>query len=168
MVIGSYLSQALRRLIIELVEFFVAAQFVPLVALALWEIAAIAAFSLLFFGHNDLMRFLQVPAWLLSFDGLYRALLFFSVTIYAIARVVRLVNPTKRWWSVRRKVGITLTLITFGYMVCFALLFATRPTTSIESWVFICASTVVAAVYGFGVRYLANKLLRRLQRFGIR
>jgi hypothetical protein len=168
MPIGSFLSHVFRRLIIELVEFFVATQFVPLVALALWEIMAISAFSMLLFSHNELMRFLQVPTWLLSFDGLYQALLFFSVAIYAVARVVRLVNPMKRWWSVRRKAGIILTLITFGYMICFALLFATRPATPIEPWVFICALTVLSAVYGFGVRYAANKVLRRLQRFGIR
>ena len=167
MPIGSFLSHVFRRLIIELVEFFVATQFVPLALLILWEAAHLVAYALALTGRFDVLYFLQLLPWPSSFEELLSVLIFFSVVLYSVSRLVKILNPTKRWWSVRRKASIVFTLITFGYMAFFAVLAATSPATATSPWVFTFACTIVSAVYGFGVRYMANKLLRRLQRFGI-
>ena len=168
MLIGSFLSHVFRRLIIELVEFFVAAQFVPLALLILWEVAHLVAYALALTGRFDVLYFLQLMPWFASFEDLLSALIFFSVVLYSVSRLIKLVNPTKRWWSVRRKASIVFTLITFGYTTFFALLAATSPATTTSPWVFTFACTIVSAVYGFGVRYMANILLKRLWRFGIK
>ena len=168
MAIGFCVSGVLRKLIIELVEFFVAAQFVPLAISVLWEIVSIGECSAFFPECQEPVRLVQVPTHLLSSDGLYQILFFSSLVIYVVAHVIRLGNPAKYRWSVRRKTGIVLTLVTFGYMTCFAVLITAQPIIPIEPWVTMYAFAVFATVYGFGVRYAANKVLRRLQRFGIR
>jgi hypothetical protein len=68
----SYFLRIIRRLIVELVEFFVAAQFVPLVLLLIWEAVNIFAYAMLLGGQKKFVDSVHMPLWTGSFDGFFK------------------------------------------------------------------------------------------------
>lgn len=151
----------LRRLTIELLEFFASAQFVPFIACA-----ALAAFTLASKIVDASGKHVMLPEQVVAFAyrPAWQVMLLSGAAAYALLRLPRALRKPQVWWSTRRKASIALSIVIFIYMALFAVIFATTRQAVPSAWVIFFGITVVSALYAFAVRYTVNKLVRRLSR----
>lgn len=154
-------SLVLKRISIELLEFFAAAQFLPVCVLLGIVGQALFITSAALFGFTVpafpmIQTMLRFPLW---------EELFFTTTIlYIFFRSPRLVRHPSLWWSVRRKASIVLSCVSVLYMGLFTLLFFYNHQVVPLVWIELFGMTVIATLYAFCIRYITNKLVHRMNR----
>lgn len=151
----------LRRLTIELLEFFASAQFVPFIACA-----ALAAFTLVSKIVDVSGKHAVIPERLVAFAyrPVWQVMLVSGLATYALLRLPRALRTPQTWWSTRRKASVALSVVIIIYMALFAVIFLTTRQAVPAVWVIFFGVTVASALYAFAVRYAVNKLIRRLSR----
>lgn len=152
----------LKSLTSELLEFFAASQFLPLILLLLRLTKELATTTGMAIGHmitipaRSMTVLATVPLWVIL-GGL-------TTILYGLLRIPRFILPQIPRWSVRKKASIMLTVITIGYMIVFVVRFLQTRAMTPSQLVATFGLTIGAVIYGFGIRYIVNKLIKRQNR----
>lgn len=151
----------LKRLTIELLEFFSAAQFLPVVVLLGFPLYSMIVNGQAFLGHTKnvpplVHAILQHPLWEVLFLS--------TLLLYVIFRLPGLIHRPSRWWSVRRKTSIVLTLASVVYMALFTFIFLVTHQAVPTIWIVLFGITIGCTLYAFCVRYVVNKVVRSIGR----